>query len=402
MLYLCTMEVSDALFSFIRAHAADDPTQLLLSAERYPDVDVPFAVTQILVRRSLRGKLPRWEADGMLLFPSRTAAEQCSSELAAGYKQRLSAGARHLCDLTGGLGVDACYFAMQTERVTYVERDAACFETAMYNFERMGIRNVTGYNADARAALERIGRPDVFYVDPARREPDNRRVFALHDCSPDLADLLPRLLNLAPKVIAKLSPMLDIRHTLALLPGVSEVHVVAVRNECKELLFVVERDADGDDPPVHCVNFTSDGREQMFRFRHADEQAAQSCICNRALSYLYEPNASILKAGAFKQTALQQGVGKLHASSHLYTSDSYLPSFPGRAFRVERVFPFNNAVCRTIARSVPQANVSVRNFPLAVKDLRKRIRVGEGGDAYLFATTLAGDEKVLILCRKAE
>lgn len=396
------MEVSERLFSFIRAHAADDVSQLLLSAGRYPDVDVPFAAEQIAARRHIRGKLPHWEADEKLLFPSRTAAEQCSSELTACYKQRLLEGERHLCDLTGGLGVDSYYFACQTPHVTYVECDGVCFDTAMYNFERLNVKNIAGYNVDARDALDKISRPDVFYIDPARRGAGNTRVFALQDCRPDLAEMLPELLRRAPKVIAKLSPMLDIRHTLALLPATSEIHVVSVRNECRELLFVAKRGVEDDDPPVHCVNFTSDGGEQMFRFRYQEEQKAETLLCRQVQAYLYEPNASILKAGAYKLTARRYDVAKLHASSHLYTSDQCLHDFPGRIFRVERVFAFNNAFCRTIAGAVPQANLSVRNFPLTVSELRRRTRVADGGDAFLFATTLAGKEKVVILCRKAE
>jgi hypothetical protein len=312
-------------------------------------------------------------------------------------------GERYLCDLTGGLGVDAYYFALRMAGVTYVERDVVCFDTAMYNFERLGVKNITGYNADARDALDKIPCTDVFYIDPSRRGEGNRRVFALRDCAPDLTEMAPGLLLRAPKIIAKLSPMLDIGHTLSLLPATSDVHVVSVRNECRELLFVVRREAaEGNDPLLHCVNFTPDGGEQMFRFRRSEEQDAKAPVCNRVQAWLYEPNASILKAGAYKSAAWRYGVGKLHASSHLYTSDEYLRSFPGRIFRVERVFAFNNAFCRTIARTVPQANLSVRNFPLTASELRKRIRVADGGEACLFATTLAGNEKAVILCRRHE
>ncbi|MDR2121068.1 MAG: SAM-dependent methyltransferase [Tannerella sp.] len=398
------MEVSERLFSFIETHAADDLSQLLLSAGRYPEVDVRFAVEQIASRRHLRGKLPTWEADGRLLFPSRRAAEQCSSEFTARYKQRLLEGERHLCDLTGGLGVDAYYFSLRTEGVTYVECDGACFETAMYNFERLKAGNITGYNADARAVSGEIARPDVFYLDPSRRVTGNTRVFALRDCTPDLTEMLPCLLRRAPKVIAKLSPMLDVRHALDVLPATCEIHVVSVRNECKELLFVMRSGAKrGDDMPVQCINFTADGGEQVFRFCLREEREAESRICRRVQAWLYEPNASILKAGAYKLIAQRYGVEKLHASSHLYTSDDCLHAFPGRVFRVEGVFAFNNAFCRTIVRDVPQANLSVRNFPLTAGELRKRLRIADGGDVFMFATTLAaGNEKVVILCRKAE
>jgi len=395
------MEISDKFFSFIGEHAADDLSQLLLSSARYPDVDVPFAVEQIAARRHVRDKLPLWSADGRLLFPSRTAAEQCSSELTARYKQRLLDGKIRVCDLTGGLGVDTYYFSLHAGQVAYIERDAVCFDTAMYNFKRLQADNIKGYCADAADIINEIPAPDVFYVDPSRRVAGNKRVFALKDCSPDLTVLMPELLRRAPRVIAKLSPMLDIRHTLGLLCGTVEIHVVAVKNECRELLFVAKATAEITSPEVHCVNFTSDGGEQRFDFILDDEDASESNVCDAVCRYLYEPNVSILKAGAFKLTAARYKTGKLNVNSHLYTSDNYLPDFPGRAFVVERVLPFNNAVCRSITGIVPMANVSVRNFPLTASHLSKRLGVIEGGDAYLFATTLKNGSKVLIICRKA-
>ncbi|MDR3268947.1 MAG: SAM-dependent methyltransferase [Tannerella sp.] len=394
------MQMPDALRSFIQAHAGDDLSDLLLSATRYPEVDIPFAVEQIAIRRRIREKLPAWYADDRLLFPSKIAAEQCSSEQTACYKQRLLNSEKHLCDLTGGLGIDTCYFAQKVEQVTYVERSTRCFDVAMHNFSVLCAGNITGYNETAEDVLEKIGSVDVFYLDPARRKDGHARVFALADCEPDLVKLLPVLLCKAPKVIAKLSPMLDIRHTLALLPETAEVHVVSVKNECKELLFVLKREKEMPEPPVYCVNDTASGTEQFFRFRLSDERANVSSLSPSVRTYLYEPNVSILKAGAYKQTALQMGVDKLHASSHLYTSDRLVANFPGRIFRVEEVIPFHGKCCKTIARHIPFANLSVRNFPLSVAELRKRTGIADGGEIYLFATTLADNEKVLIRCRK--
>jgi hypothetical protein len=394
------MQLSDSLQAFIQAHAGDDLPGLLLSAARYPAVDVPFAVKQIAARRQIREKLPAWYRDGRLVFPSKTAAEQCSSEQTARYKLRLLDGERHLCDLTGGLGIDAYYFAQKAERVTYVECSRTCFEAAMYNFSLLQAGNIGGLPARAEEAWASVADVDVFYLDPSRRR-EGMRLFALRDCEPDLTKLLPQLLSKAPKVIAKLSPMLDIRHTLALLPGATAVHVVSVRNECRELLFVWQREADAPEPDIHCVNYTADGTEQVFRFSPAEEQGCIAPVCGQVGAYLYEPNASILKAGACKLTAVRTDTCKLHLHSHLYTSDTLIAGFPGRAFRVREVIPFHGKTCRTIARHIPQANISIRNFPLTVCELRRRTRITEGGNDYLFATTLAGHEKVLICCRKA-
>ena len=396
------MQLSDAFFTFIRAHLNDDLPHLLLSAARYPEVDVPFAVEQIAARKHIREKLPTWYADNRLLFSSKTAAEQCSSECTARYKLRLMEGERRLCDLTGGLGVDSCYFAQKAEQVIYVESSAKCFEVAMYNFSILQARNIKGLHADAKHVPDRVT-ADVFYIDPSRRRKDGRRMFALQDCEPDVTKLLPVLLRNAPKVILKLSPMLDLRHTLALLPGTVAVHVLSVRNECRELLFIVKRDADTlSAPEICCVNYSADGREQAFRFFLPDEQTCAPMLCTQVESYLYEPNASILKAGAYKQTAWRTGAKKLHVHSHLYTSETCLSDFPGRIFRVEEVIPFHGRTCRTIARDIPQANLSVRNFPLTAEELRKRIRMADGGDTYLFATTLVDNKKVLIRCKRKE
>lgn len=399
MFIFAFVELTETLRTFIREHEADDTSRLLLSAARYPCVDVPFAVVQIEARRCLKEKLPEWYAEDALIFPSKLAAEQCSSAQTARYKLRLLEGARSLCDLTGGLGVDSCFFSRQVSRLLYVERDNDCFSAAMHNFGLLSATNIEGRCADARHVLAEMDATDVFYIDPARRGTGNRRMFALSDCEPDLTLLAPDMLRKAPKVIAKLSPMLDLHHTLALLPRTREVHVLSVRNECKELLFVLSREQQVR-PVIHCINILSDDTEQVFRFLPSEEQTAPLQLADEVGAYVYEPNASILKAGAYKQTAVRFGVHKLHANSHLYTSDEEKEDFSGRVFRVDEVIPFSGKTCRTIARQIPRANVTVRNFPLSVVELRRRTKIKDGGEVYLFATTLADNRKVFIRCSK--
>lgn len=394
------MKTISSLQDFVREHAADDPVRLLLAASRYPDIDVPFAVEQIMARRQVRDKLPAWYANDSLLFPSKIAAEQCSSEQTAHYKQQLVEEADHLCDLTGGLGVDTYFFSRKVRRVTYIERFAAYCDVARHNFSVLEAGNIEVCEGDSATWLDRLEDVTAFYIDPARRGDGNKRVFALSDCEPDLPALLPALFQKAPRVIAKLSPMADIRQTLALLPQTVTVHVVAVRNECKELLFVMERDAVGVEPVIHCVNPGAEAAP-VFSFTLSDEQTAEVRLADGVKSYLYEPDTSILKAGAFKQVGLYYGVDKLAVSSHLYTADECMPDFPGRVFHVEEVFSFTGRLCKEIAKTCPQANITVRNFPLSVDELRKRTHIADGGDRYLFATTLADEEKVLIRCTKA-
>ena len=390
------MQTSDVFFAFINEHADDDLALLLLAAGRYPEIDMPFAVEQIRARRYIREKLPAWYTNRLLLFPSKIAVEQCSSEQTALYKQRLIRNEKHVCDATGGLGVDTYYFAQKVSRVTYIEQSKECFDIAMYNFSQFQLQNIDGYNDVAENVLPTMQPVDLIYIDPARRNKVNQRVFALSDCEPDLVKILPLLLSKAPTVIAKLSPMLDIRHTLALLPQTIEVHTVSVRNECKELLFILQRGTEKQEPLISCINYTTEGMEQSFRFTLSDEQTTECMIGYSVQPFLYEPNVSILKAGAYKQVAIRFGLEKLHQHSHLYTSGKLIRSFPGRIFQVQEVFPFHGKTCKTIHRIIPQANISTRNFPLSTDELRRRTRISEGGDCYLFATTLAGNKRVLI------
>ncbi|MDH6305012.1 hypothetical protein M2459_001749 [Parabacteroides sp. PF5-5] len=387
------------LKEFIREHAGEDVNRLLLAASRYPEIDMAFAVEQIAARKQIQEKLPSWHANDELIFPSRLAAEQCSSELTARYKQRLVSESMHLCDLTGGLGIDTLFFSRKVKQVSYLERFQAYCEAARHNFKSLGATNINVLEGDALEVLPTLSGIDAFYIDPARRGDGNKRVYALQDCEPDLVKLLPELLRQAPLVIAKISPMADIRQTLELLPGVTEIHVLSVKNECKEILFVIREKAAISDPHIYCINLVGN-REETFDFTLSEEENTLPGFTHTTQKYLYEPNASVLKAGAFK-CITRLGVTKLHINSHLYTSGQLLEDFPGRRFVIEEILPFNNKCCKTIRTKIPKANISTRNFPLSVDALRKRSGIQEGGDIYLFATTLANQEKVLISSRKA-
>lgn len=393
--------MTPALMAFIQAHLSDDPDRLLLSASRYPEIDMPFVVAQITARRQIKEKLPTWYQQEQLLFPAKIAAEQCSSEQTALYKQQLVTKEDTLCDLTGGLGIDSYYFSRRVKQVYYIERFPSYCEVARANMATLGARNVVVLEGDSTQWLDQLPAIDVFYVDPARRGEGNKRMFALSDCEPDLTQLLPRLLAKAPRVIAKLSPMADLRQTLALLPTTQAIHILSVKNECKELLFVIGREPRESAVPIHCVHLTKQAvSDECFVCSLEAEQQAASHLATTLRRYLYEPNASVLKAGAFKQVACQFPVEKLQVSSHLYTSDHYLDRFPGRRFEVDEVIPFHSKSCKQLAGQSLQANVTTRNFPLTVEALRKKCRIREGGDIYLFATTGPKEEKLLIRTHK--
>ena len=399
------MKMSGILRKFIHDHSEDDLPELLLNASRYKEVDVKKAVGQIKARLCIKDKLPTWYSDDRLFFPSSLAAEQCSSEVTALYKQRLIKSDDCICDLTGGLGVDAFFFAQKARRVIYVEKNQEYCDAAQYNMDALGAFRVLVVNADAADIVVnndgRVSDVNVFFIDPARRGEGNKRLFAISDCEPDISKIWPILCEKRCGIIVKLSPMLDISQVLAQLSDVGEMHVVSVKNECKELLVVARTSLDECvDNQIFCVNFTSGGNEQMFRFSLSDEQTATVRLAETVGRYLYEPNSSILKAGAYKSVALRYEVDKLHVSSHLYTSNHIVSSFPGRIFEVEDIIPFGSKVCKVLSSEIPQANLSVRNFPSSVDELRKRTRITDGGDTYLFATTLSDNKKVLIKCIK--
>lgn len=382
---------------FIQEHENDDPNQLILSAHKYPGIDVRFAAEQIIARKTIKDKLPEWHARKEIVYPSRLSTEQCSSETTARYKQGLVRG-NTVCDLTGGLGVDSYYFSQVAQKVIYVERMPEYVESAIRNFQWLEADNITCESGDAYQMAKGI-QADTFYLDPARRAKNNRRMFALADCEPDILQLKSILLEKARRLIIKISPMADLTETLRLLPETQEIHILAVKNECKELLFVLEN-APGPKPvSIQAVNFTPQGT-QTFHFTQKEEREANAPFVSTHGNYLYEPNAAILKSGAFKTPALRYGLDKLERHSHLYMSPNLVADFPGRIFAVEQTLDFSSKLLKTLGRTFPKANITVRNFPLTVAELRKRSGIQDGGDTYLFATTIHPQRTVLLISHK--
>lgn len=395
------MKLSPETKLFIREHFNDNTDKLLLSAGRYPSVDVPFAVAQIIARRQIQDKVPEWYSHEDIIYPSRLSTEQCSSELTARYKQKLLRGTT-VCDLTGGLGIDTYYLSREAASATYIERYPEYCAAAEHNFSILGAPCIRVVHADLREIIHTL-QAATFYIDPARRAECNKRVFALPDCEPDLLQLKPVLLENAQRVIVKISPMADIGETLRLLPETSEVHILAVKNECKELLFVLEgpypRKQDGE-VIIHAVNLLSASDFQEFIFREEEEKQAGLITTSYPEQYLYEPHAALMKSGAFKLTASRHGVKKLHRHSHLYTSADFCTDFPGRSFKIDTTYPFSGKLLKQLSQKMTKANITIRNFPLTVAELRHRSNIKEGGDIYLFATTLDNEQKVIIQSHK--
>ena len=379
---------------FIRENLnADVPTLALKKAP--VGTDVSLALRQIAARQLLMKKVPSWAENEDLLFPAHLSIEQCSSESSAKYKANLLEGETFV-DLTGGLGIDTYFISQHFQQADYVERQAELCDLAKHNFEVLKA-NVKVWNETAEEYLEHCTQKDCIFIDPARRDEHGRKTVSISDCTPDVAALQEVLLEKANKVMVKLSPMLDISKALEELHHVSEAHVVAVANECKELDIIMERGYQGE-PKFVCVNLLT--QQPDLHFTMEEEKNCPSHFAEGVSNYLYEPNPAVMKTGCFRLLTERYDVLKLHKNSNLYTSEQLVPDFPGRIFEVEGWAPYNKKLKQTLLANVEKASIAVRNFPLSVAELRKTLKIGDGDETYLFATTLKGEQKVVIRTKK--
>lgn len=400
--------MNQATSDFIRKHQDGDVRQLAFLGNKNPEVDLPFALDQIRGRKMARAKLPRWASIDGIIYPPHISMEQCSSEFTAQYKAELAArllervanqGGRddkiEFVDLTGGFGVDFSYIAERLGvKSMYVERQARLCEAARENFERLGLRNAAVRNGDGVETLHSLDNLGLIFTDPARRDDAGNKVVSLQDCTPDVTLLQDEMLAKADFVIIKLSPMLDWHRAVSELKYVREVHIVSVNNECKELLLVLSVQEEAP-RRVICVN---DG--QQFTFVEPDEATVSIAKTEDVCGYLYEPNASLMKAGCFGAISERYGVKMLANNSHLFVGDEPIVDFPGRSFRIKAISTFNKKELKCQLSDITKANIATRNFPLSVVELRKRLKLKDGGEIYIFGTTLADESHVLFFCEK--
>ena len=415
--------VNSVDMEFIQAHLQDDPKKLMLSAKRYPNINVHFAAQQIQARQQMKDKLPQWAASPKIFFPSSVSCQQASSHQTACYKERFVNRGEILIDCTGGLGVDSASFAQKALQVFYLEQNETLCKISEHNFHALGIHNIEVQHGSCLHLLTQLPSADLIYVDPSRRNVHQERLYALSDCEPNILNLKEILLKKAHRVLVKISPMADIRYTLSLLPETTQVHIISIKNECKELLFLLQRFEDTvqhaqdaiDEIPITAVHLGADGSEDYFCFTLAEEAASSMIPCPSSISnvplphpqspvphchshgYLYEPNASILKGGAFKLPAQRYGLHKLHLHTHLYWSYYLVASFPGRIFSIKDIFDFNKNTINALHLSIPQANITVRNFCMDAPKLQQRLKVKEGGGIYLFGAAINSGKNVLIV-----
>lgn len=394
------MRVNEKTWDFISLHSEDDVRTLALRGSNDTDIDMPFALTQIAGRQAARHKLPLWHDTKGIIYPPHLNMEQCSSEQTARYKAKIAEQIFRLngksmetfTDITGGFGVDFTMMARAFKSATYVEQNSELCEIAAHNFPLLGV-TAKIINADGTRFLESCQRQSLVFIDPSRRDRHGGRTYGISDCTPNITEILHTLLHKADYALIKLSPMLDIDKAIADLGHhVEEIHIVSVDNECKELLLTVSAEQT-DSPRIYCVN----GDDVWEATGH--EITSISPGVGR-WQYLYEPNASIMKAGCFRQIESAFGIQQIAVNSHLFVADSLLTYFPGRRFSIVNTLRMNKRELKEGLKDIPKANISVRNFPLTADRLRKRLKISDGGDDYIFATTLPGGAHILLVCRK--
>ncbi len=384
--------INEQTWDFIRQHAADDVRKLALQGTKDGAVDLSMALQQIAGRQTALKKLPSWAAVERVLYPPHLNMEQCSSEQTARYKARLAGSGDTYVDLTGGLGVDFYWMSQGFKQRYYVERNAELCELVEHNFRTLG-HSCSVCCCDTATYLPTVPHADVVFLDPARRNEHGGRTYDIKDCTPNILELLPLLMEKADKVILKLSPMLDWRKAVDDLQYVREVHIVSVDNECKELLLVLEQ----AERPLRlvCVN-----NNQIFEVSSHSSPLTSHPSPLTPEQFLYEPNASIMKAGCFDALAQQYPVCQVSANSHLFLSSVEIENFPGRRFQICAISSTNKQILKETLAGVSRANITVRNFPMSVEQLRKKLHLKDGGDTYIFATTKADGAHCLYICRK--
>lgn len=393
--------MNQATIDFIHEHAEADVRQLALQGTKNPEVDLSFALEQIAGRQKAKTKLPSWAAVDGIVYPPHLSMEQCSSEQTARYKALIAGKGTLIVDLTAGFGVDMAFMSQAFQKAIYVERQAPLCAISSDNYKLLGLNHIEVICADGIDYLHQLEYADLIFLDPARRDDHGARTYGIADCTPNVLELRDELLKKADRVMLKLSPMLDWRKAVEDLGHVNEVHIVSVDNECKELLVILSK----EEKPLKllCVN-----NNQVFEGDQGDWLNERSIAEIRvpvpmsSQAYLFEPNASIMKAGCFTLLEQRFNVSQLDKNSHLFVSDHDISDFPGRRFTIEKTTSMNKRELKTALAGIDKANITVRNFPLSVAELRKRLKLKDGGNLYLFATTLADGQHQLFLCRKTE
>ena len=401
--------MNEATLEFIRIHADEDVRQLAFLGKKNPEVDMAYALDQIAGRQKARVKIPSWASIDGIVYPPHISMEQCSSEQTARYKARIAGNGEKIVDLTAGFGVDMAFMSAGFKQAVHVEMQPQLCAISSENYKHLGLNHVQVVCNDGVGYLHQMEHADLIFIDPARRDQHGARTYGIADCTPNVLEIIDEMLQKADRVMIKLSPMLDWQKTVADVGNVSQVHIVSVGNECKELLLEVKKGKD-EKVKVFCVN-----DDQVFSYEIGETHPFTPSPHHpftpsplhsftpsplHSFTFLYEPNASVMKAGCFNLISHRFGITQPDANSHLFLSDKLVEGFPGRGFVIERVSTMNKRELKEALAGIDKANIAVRNFPLSVADLRKRLKLKDGGDVYIFATTDAKKGHLVMVCRK--
>lgn len=381
---------------FIDANLNSDITSLLLKGTTFTSVKTNEIIEQIEAKKRCEKKLPTWFNGKNIYYPNKLNIEQTSSEITAKYKSSLIEG-ESIIDLTGGFGIDCFYFSKQFKAVTHCEINDTLSNIVNHNYKQLKVKNINTLNTDGISYLKSLNKNyDWIYIDPSRRHDSKGKVFFLNDCSPNVPEHIELLFKYSKNIMIKTSPLLDLSVGIGELKHVKTIHVVAVNNEVKEVLWVLENGFEGD-TNIETVNLKKE-KNDYFNFYLENEKACESKY-SLPLSFLYEPNSAILKAGGFDSISKPLNIFKLHKHSHLYTSE-FLIDFPGRSFKIENIISYNKKDIRKLV--IAKANISTRNFPETVQQIRKKFNIKDGGSIYLFFTINIENEKIVLVTSKVD
>lgn len=377
---------------FINQNISANITQLALQKNPFPETNWTLILQQIAAKQKAITKLPSWFKTPNIYYPSKVSVEQTSSEKTARYKSDLISG-KNLIDLSGGFGVDDFYFAQRFEQVIHCEIEATLSEIVQHNFKQLGVSNIECISGDSEVTLTNLNKSfDWLYIDPSRRNEAKGKVFMLKDCLPNVPEKLDFYYRFTSNLMIKTAPILDITAGLSELQNVKAIHIVALENEVKELLWIIEKDWIGN-PKITTINLTKE-KTETFSFEWNSVAVAEY---SEPKTYLYEPNAAIMKSGGFDWISAQFKLKKLHPHSHLYTSDTLI-EFPGRVFAIDQIVPYNKTEMKLLGNQ--KANITIRNFPDTVENIRKKWKINDGGNCYSFFTTDVNNHKIVLLCSK--
>lgn len=384
------------MIEFIKEHINDNCKDLMLKKPKNCKFDYQEAVNQILARQIAKKKIPSWAENFELIFPKHLNMEQCSSEKTAIYKQNLiEKNSNIFIDLTGGLGVDFFFMSQNCQQKIYVEQNSELCQIAQNNFEKLELKNYQIINQDCIEFLKTCPNADYIFIDPARRDQNLNKTYAIKDCSPNLIEILDLILSKTKKLIIKLSSMLDINKSIIELKNhIKEIHVISINNDCKELLLIVENNTFKEAQKYIAVN-----NDDIFEVKNTEFCKQIEYVLPQENNYLYLPNASIMKLGLFGNLCQKYKVKAIGKNSHLFVSKEIINDFPGRKFLINNITKVDKKEVSKIIKN-KQANIATRNFPLSAQELKQKLGLKDGGEFYIFGTTITEEKKVLIICKK--